>query len=1194
MNSKKIKRSRGIVLTHNGWQKIQKAKTDWEFRDNQGYKITLEELGDRAGLTTATLRKILTRDCGVDKRSIATLFSTLNLELESSDYTSPKSTKTIERRLTIKRIDWGEAIDVTSFHGRSLELATLNKWLLEDNCRLITIIGMGGIGKTALSVKLAEQIKDKYDYLIWRSLRDAPPIQEILNNIIQFLCDKQDIENELPENLNQKLSLLIECLRSSRCLIILDNVESILCNSSRAGICEEEYKEYERLFQRTAESTHQSCLLLTSREKPKQVCTLEGEKLPVRSLQLHGFDEKEAEKILKNKGLSGSQREIAKLVSHYSGNALALKIIGTTIRDLFGGKISEFLQQNIAIFGDVRDLLDRQFNRLIDIEKKIMYWLAINREPITLSQIQEDLVDSVSISTLIEGLESLSRRCLIDKTESREIEPNAEFSFTLQSVVMEYVTGKLIESVCGEIVYSKIELFRFHALVKATAKDYIKNTQIRLILQPVINNLLNILKGKKNFENQLKQIITTTQEISPLEPGYTAGNIINLFCHLGTDLKGYDFSNLCIWQADLQNICLHDVNFQYSDLSKTVFCETFGGIISVAFSPDGEILAAGDSNGDIHLWRVADSRPLNTFRGHTSWVTSLNFSPNNMLLASGSSDSNVKLWNIKTGECLKTLEENRGEVWSVVFSPNGEMLASGSDDCTIRIWKTSTTECIKVFQEHTSWVTSIAFCFDGNRLASGSDDRTIRLWDINTGKCLKIFQGHSDGVRSIAFSRDNQILVSGSDDRTIKIWNANTSECLRTLDGHSNRVFSVAFSSKGDIVASGSHDQTVKIWSTNTGKCIYTFQEHSNWVFSVAFNPEGNILASGSRDQTVKLLNLNKNKYIKTFQGYSNQILSVCFSPDRKKLASGSQDRTIRLWDINTGECIKILQGHSNWVYSIAFSPQGDRLISGSEDKTIKLWDINTKQCLKTFEGHNSSVRSVAFSPNGKIFASSGEDNLLKLWDTNSGQVLKTLTEHNGAIWSIAFSPDGKTLASGSFDRTIKLWDVNTGRCLKTLAEHETWVWSIAFSPDGKTLASSSPDETIKLWNIKTGECKKNLRLPTGWLLSIAFSKDGHKLAASSQDCTIKLWDVNSHKLINTFLGHKNGYIWSVAFCSDSKIIASGSEDETIRLWNIETGNCYKILKIEGLYKGLNLERSTGLSESTILGLKKLGIVDLT
>ena len=1186
----KRKRVRGLILSLQGWQKVQDAKTECELAKNQGNKITLEEMSEQSGLTTATIRRIITRDEGVDRRSIVTLFSALNLELTEEDCIQPTFQKKFGS--VADKIDWGEALDVSTFYGRTEEQETLKQWIVEDRCRLISIVGIGGIGKTSLSIKITQQLESEFKYIVWRSLRDAPPIQELLIHLIQFFSGRSMASQDIPEDIAGKITLLIDCLRSSRCLIVLDNIESLMCDFDRAGTCSDDHKEYSLLFQRLAESEHQSCILLTTREKPKEVATFEGDKFPVRSLYLGGFKEHEGEKILQCKGLEGTATELSDLVKYYNGNPLILKIVGTTIRDLFEGNIADFLRQDTAVFGDIHDLLTQQFQRLLDLEKKLMYWLAINREPVTLEQLQEDLVYSVTQLKLVDGLESLSRRCLIDKVNLDTNEDESNTSFTLQSVVLEYVTNQLVEKICQEIATQELELFRYYAPIKATAKDYIKEAQKRLILKPLIANLFDVLGCQSNIEERLYQIKSTLQETSPRQTGYVAGNILNLLCYLRTDLTGVDFSNLCIWQADLQNVYLHDVSFQNADLAKTVFSETFSGITSVAFSGDGKILAAGDSSGEIRSWRVSDNQPLNTFRGHTNWVTALDFSPNNTLLASGSSDSNVKLWDIETGQCLKTLAEHQDEVWSVIFSPDGELLATGSDDYTIRIWNVSTGECIKVFQEHTSWVTSLAFSFDGNMLVSGSDDRTIRIWDFVTGECIKVFQGHSDGVRSVVFSLDNQMLVSGSDDQTLKFWDVDTGECLKTLTGHTNRVFSIAFSPKGDCIASGSHDRTVKIWNIDTGECIKTFDEHSNWVFAVAFNPEGDTLASGSRDQTVKLWNLSKGQCTKTFQGYSNQVLSVCFSPDNNTLASASQDRTIRLWNVVTGESLKTLHGHLNWVYSVAFNAQGDRLVSGSEDKAIKLWDIHTSQCLKTFKGHSAGVRSVALSSDGNTLASGSDDRLVKLWDINTGQVLKILKGHQAAIWSVAFSPDGNTLASGSFDRTIKLWDVGTGQCLKTLAAHKTWVWSIAFSPDGNTLASSSPDGTLKFWNINIGECTKSLNPSTGWLLSTVFSKDGQMFAASSQDLTIKLFDANSYELIKTFLEHKAGFIWSVVFCSNSQIIASGSEDETIKLWNIETGNCLNTLKAESLYKGLNLGGATGLSEPTRLSLITLGMVN--
>ncbi|MBD2775518.1 NB-ARC domain-containing protein [Iningainema tapete] len=1164
------RRKRGVTLTTKGLQKLQESKRQLEAQENFGNRYTLEEMSALSGLYSSTISKVLNREGGVDKQTLEKLFEIFDLKIDKSDYLSSNT-----------RIDWGEALCTSVFYGRKEELSELEQWIVDDRCRLVAVLGMGGIGKTALSFKLAQQIQENFEYVIWRSLREAPPVKTILANLIQVLSNEQETEVNLPENLSDRISRLLYYLRNQRCLVILDNAESILRSGSRAGLYREGYEGYGELLRRVGEETHQSCLVLTSREKLKQVASQEGEALPIRSLQLSGLKLVEGQEIFKVKGLSAADDELRTLVERYAGNPLALKIVATTIQDVFDGNVCEFLQQNTTVFGDIRDLLDQQFERLSDLEKHIMYWLAINCEPISLSELKDDIISPILPQKTLEAIESLVRRSLVEKNAS----------FTLQSVVMEYVTNRLVEQVCEEIATQNIELFRSHALMKATAKDYIKETQVRLILQPVLDELLIAFKSKRGIEERLNQILAKLRKASPLEPGYTTGNIINLFSQLKTNLRGYDFSNLTVWQADLKCVQLQGVNFAHAQFAKSVFADTFGGVLSVAFSPDGKLLAFGDTNGEIHLRQVADGRHVLTLKGHTSWVVSLAFSQDGRVFASSSSDNTLKLWEVDTGQCLQTLQEHDKEVWSVAFSPDGSTLVSGSDDQTVKLWSVSTGECKRTFHGHTSWVHSVAFSPDGQMLVSGSDDQTVKLWDINTGECLKTLLGHRDGVRAITVSPNGQMLASSSEDQTMKLWNLSTGECLKTLQEHSNEIYSVAFSPQGDLLASGSHDQTVKLWDISTGECKRTFQQHSSWVYSVAFSPQGDLLASGSFDQTAKLWSVSDGKCLRTFQGYTDQILSVAFSPDGQTLASGSHDSSVRLWNVTTGQILRTLQGHRAAVWSVAFSPQGNTLASGSEDQTVRLWDVSTGQCLKTFQKHRALVWSVTFSPDGQKLASSSEDQTVRLWDVNTGQMLRILQGHRAAVWSVGFSPQGDFLASGSHDQTVKLWDVSTGECKRTLEGHTAWVWSVAFSPDGKLLASTSPDGTIRLWSVYTNECLKVLQVSTVWLQLVAFSPDNRTLAGCSQDFTVQLWDVSTGQCKRTLQGHTSR-VCSIAFNPDSRTLASSGEDETIRLWDITTGNCLKTLKAEKPYERMNIRGVTNLSPATITTLKALGAVD--
>ncbi|MEH2070153.1 MAG: NB-ARC domain-containing protein [Nostoc sp.] len=1081
-----------------------------------------------------------------------------------------------------KPLDWGEAPSISgSFYGRGAELSCLKQWIVKDKCRLVALLGMGGIGKTTLCVKLAEEVESDFEYLIWRSLRNAPPLKELLANLIVFLSDEKEID--IPETVDNQITLLIKYLRKQHCLLVLDNVETILQPGDCAGHYTEGYEGYGQLLKRVGEEPHQSCLVLTSREKPKEFAPLEGAR--VRTLSLPRLEKTEVQEILKDKDLEGEPTSWTKLVENYSGNPLALKLVSETIRQLFDGNIAAFLNEGEIIFGDTRNLLEQQFERTSDLEKEIIYWLAIKREAVSLEDLLDDIISPFLKRELLEAVESLRRRSLIE-----QISEKTSALFTLQPVVMEYITDKLIEQVCQEITSSEIALFNSHALIGATAENYVRDIQIRLILKPVAERLLNIFITPKYVRDKLTQILDKLRDKSAVKPGYAGGNTLNLLCQLQADLNGYNFSYLAVWQAYLQGKNLHDLNFAYSDLSKSIFTETFGSILSVTFSPDGKFLATGDADGKVRLWNF-DGKQLFTCKGHTRRVWSVAFSPDSNTLASGSDDRTVRLWDVYTGECLKILQGHTNWIWSVSFSPDGKILASGSDDQTIKLWDVNSGKCLKTFQEHTSRVNSVVFDPDGKVLASSSDDRTLKLWDVNSGKCLKTLQGHTNWIWSVAFSPDGKLLASGSEDQTVKLWDVNSGKCLKTLQGHTKWVWSVAFSPDGKLLASGGEDQTVRLWDINSGKCLKTLQGHTKWIWSVTFSPDGKLLVTSSDDQTVRLWDINSGKCLKVLQGYTNWVRSVAFSPDGKLLASGSEDQTVKLWDVHSGECLKILHEHVGRVSSIVFSPDSKTLASGSEDQTVRLWDVQSGNCLKVLRGHTNWIWSVAFSPNGNILASSCEDQTVRLWDVQSGNYLRALQGKTSWIWSIAFSPDGKLLASGGDEQTVRLWDVNSGKALKALDGHTNWVRSVAFSPNGEILATGSEDQTVRLWNVESGERLEVLQGHTNWVRSVVFSPDGKLLASGSDDRTVKLWNLNKGESLKTLQGHSLEVL-SVVFSPDGQTLASGSQDETIKLWDISTGKCLKTLRSPKPYEAMNITGVTGLTSAQINTLKALGAVE--
>ena len=453
--------------------------------------------------------------------------------------------------------------------------------------------------------------------------------------------------------------------------------------------------------------------------------------------------------------------------------------------------------------------------------------------------------------------------------------------------------------------------------------------------------------------------------------------------------------------------------------------------------------------------------------GHSDSVRSIAFSPDGKLLASGSNDRTVKIWSTETGKQLKTLKHQEySSVDTVVFSPDGKIIASSSDNDGIYLWNAEGGTLIKKLTGEKSIYRDMEFSPDGKTLASCGFE-FLTLWNVGSGKEIGKIQAQTkEYVSSVAFSPDGKLLAASGWNKDVKLWNAETGDLIKTFSGAEYAAINIAFSPDGKNLFLASQKKPIAVLDIETGELNNLPQTDKS--FSVAVSPDGKMFASGVSGNNTKIWNTETGQELKTFSGHTDGITSVKFSPDGKILAAGSRDKTILLWNVETGKELANLNSLSGVIDAISFSPTGKTFAVSDWNKKINIWNLEIGGKIQTLDDKEKIVQHLRFSSDGKLLASIGwNSNQIKIWDVFSGKLLQTFTEQTDELDSMDFAPDSKVLVSSSYSDQISFWNVETGKKLKTIKADGANL-GVTFAKDGKRIVSSTEHGTVVIWNIAT------------------------------------------------------------------------------------------------------------------------------
>jgi WD40 repeat protein/serine/threonine protein kinase len=408
------------------------------------------------------------------------------------------------------------------------------------------------------------------------------------------------------------------------------------------------------------------------------------------------------------------------------------------------------------------------------------------------------------------------------------------------------------------------------------------------------------------------------------------------------------------------------------------------GITAMGVSPDSRVIAtgAGFTEKTIKLWNPDSDKPLGELTGHQAWICTLAFSPDGTLLASSAADQTIRLWDTKTWTEIATLRGHEDEVYSLAFSADGRRMITGDKDGSVRLWQIPPVKRPPPHWELPEPCGNAAISPDSRRLVTGSSDYV--LWDLDTGEKLATLTELRGYQADCDFSPDGRQLLVGGRKGKIRIWDFERHSLSEFDAGHEEDIAGVGVNVLGVtnvmLVAWWGVGERFKLWNFETRQLIHEF-EWSGPTLS-----EGNVsrrgdLALGQDDGGLTLLTAESGWAQTRFAAHRRAVSGVSFTPDSRILATGGNEGTAKLWDVATQREIVTLKGHLRSVHAVAISPDGNRLATAAGGaESVKLWDMRTHQELITLASESAIMVGLVFSPDGNKIVGYNNTGHVQLW----------------------------------------------------------------------------------------------------------------------------------------------------------------------------------------------------------------------
>lgn len=584
-----------------------------------------------------------------------------------------------------------------------------------------------------------------------------------------------------------------------------------------------------------------------------------------------------------------------------------------------------------------------------------------------------------------------------------------------------------------------------------------------------------------------------------------------------------------------------------------------GDIDAVAFSPDGELVAAVGDAPSVFLFRV-DDMTARALRGHRQKPDDLAFSPDGRWLASTSSAAVLRVWRLDQDSTEPVLErEDAGG--PLAFDAAGSLLATGHRDGRVRLWAFPVTSAdpVRILgddETEQSPIAAVAVDSEGARIAAGTMDGRVRVWRRDTGRLERELRATEFPVLSLAFHPEGQRLAAASSDAVVRLWQLD--EGAESAPVHEvvypDAVRDIAFDSEGERLVAGTARGLLHVWSVEAAEELGRFPTGDDQVLTLALSPDGRLVAAGGTDGTLRLYGLARALEAEEDRGHTAAALGTALSPDGRLVATGSNDQTVRLWSVESGRQLSVLRGKTPSRFTgVVFSKNGEQVIAAGTDGALRRWDTATGRQLRTPMGPASYLSALALDPVDGDVVTAGFDGVLRSWSSTSGEPIEELARHEAWVTDVDFSADGRLMASGGHDRAVRVWDM-TGAGPRLWRERTALpgaVHGLRFDPSGRALAFALGSEAVRWWRLEDDEVEAvgETGARVYWL---DVHPDGRRLGLPRDDGTAQILALDGRPTV-LLRGHL-GEVNYLRFSRDGAFAATTSDDGTVRLWDVESG----------------------------------------